>query len=64
MAATIEDEAGHLVALFSTEPRSLVSLLSGQLSVLMSQAQMLMGLSGLVVTVTGFSGHDMVRAGP
>jgi hypothetical protein len=64
MAETIEDEAQHLTALFADEPRSLVSFLSGQLSVLKSQAQILMGLSGLVVTVTGFSGHNMVRAGP
>jgi hypothetical protein len=63
MAETIEDEARHLVALFAGEPRSLVGFLSGQLSVLKSQAQILMGLSGLVVTVTGFSGHNMVRAG-
>lgn len=61
---SIEEEARRLTELFADQPPALVAFLSGQLSVLKSQAQVLMGLSGLVVTVTGFSGHNMVRGGP
>jgi hypothetical protein len=59
----VDDEARRLAQLFAGQPRDLVALLSGQLSVLKSQAQMLMGLAGLTITVTGFSGHNMVRGG-
>ena len=58
-----EEEASRLVAAFQGRADLLVPFLSGQLGVLKSQAQMLMGLGGLVVTVTGFSGHNMVRGG-
>ncbi len=64
MADNIDDEARRLTDLFAGQPQALVAFLSGQLSVLKSQAQILMGLSGLVITVTGFSGHNMVRGGP
>lgn len=60
VAAEIE----KLSLLYDNDPRGLMALLSGQLSVLKSQAQMLMGLSGLCITVTGFSGHNMVKSGP
>ncbi len=59
----VENEARQLCALFESQPQQLVSLLSGQLSVLKSQTQMLMGLCGLAITVTGFSGSHMIRAG-
>lgn len=58
------DEARHLARVFDGRPDALVTYLSSQLGVLKSQSQMLMGLAGLVVTVTGFSGHNMVRGGP
>jgi hypothetical protein len=64
MTDEIEEEARRLTELFDDQPQALISFLSGQLSVLKSQAQVLMGLSGLVITVTGFSGHNMVRGGP
>ena len=57
------EEARHLARVFEGKPDGLVTYLSSQLGVLKSQSQMLMGLSGLVVTVTGFSGHNMVRGG-
>lgn len=63
MARDQEDEARRLVALFAGRPDALIGFLSAQLGVLKTQSQMLMGLSGLVVTVTGFSGHNMVRGG-
>ena len=64
MAVGQEDEARRLVEVFKARPEGLVGYLSGQLGVLKTQSQTLMGLSGLVVTVTGFSGHNMVRGGP
>jgi hypothetical protein len=57
-------EVERLSALYEGDERSLVSLLSGQLAVLKTQSQMLLGLCGLCITVTGFSGHNMVNAGP
>ena len=57
------EEARRLVTHLGTQPYQLLTYLSGQLSVLKSQAQMLLGLCGLAVTVTGFSGAHMIRAG-
>lgn len=57
------EEARRLVGHLGTQPFQLLTYLSGQLSVLKSQAQMLLGLCGLAVTVTGFSGAHMIRAG-
>lgn len=63
MAHNQQDEATRLAALFAGRPDALIGFLSSQLSVLKTQSQMILGLSGLVVTVTGFSGHNMVRGG-
>jgi len=60
---TPAEEAAQLVKHFKDSPMQMVAFLSGQLSVLKTQAQMIMGMSGLVITVTGFSGHHMVRGG-
>jgi hypothetical protein len=60
---TQEEEARRVVELYAGNPARLIDLLSSQLGVLKGQAQVLMGLGGLVVTVTGFSGHNMVRGG-
>lgn len=57
------EEGENLVALLSESPASLITFLSGQLGVLKTQAQMIMGIAGLIITVTGFSGHHMVRGG-
>ena len=56
-------EADRLAELFGSDPRGLIALLSGQLGVLKQQAQILTGLSAIAITVTGFSGHHIVRAG-
>ena len=56
-------EGENLAALLNDNPAALISFLSGQLSVLKTQAQMIMGIAGLIITVTGFSGHHMVRGG-
>jgi len=54
-------EAERLVAIFSGP--ELLEFLAGQLGVLKHQAQMLLGLCGLAITVTGFSGSNMIQAG-
>lgn len=58
-----QEEARRLVGLLRNRPYELLTFLSGQLSVLKSQAQMLLGLCGLAITVTGFSGSHMIRGG-
>lgn len=57
------DESKRLADLFENRPVDLINFLSGQLAVLKSQAQMQLGLCGLAITVTGFSGAHMIRAG-
>lgn len=56
-------EAEDLAALFE-RTSDLVSLLSGQLAVLRTQAQAFLGIGGICISVTGFAGHNMVNAGP
>lgn len=58
-----DEEARRLAALFKDNPAGLLAFLSGQLAVLKTQAQIFMGLSTITITVTGFSGHNMVRGG-
>ncbi|MCA9551646.1 MAG: hypothetical protein KC933_16535 [Myxococcales bacterium] len=60
---TEEEEARRLAAALEGQPFQLLTYLSGQLSVLKTQAQMLLGLSSVAITVTGFSGAHMIRAG-
>jgi hypothetical protein len=57
------DEARRLRALYSGRDADLVSLLSSQIGTVKTYAQVLVGLCGLVITVTGFSGAHMIRAG-
>ena len=64
VAVATPEQVRRLVALYEGAPRELVSLLAGQFAVLKQQAQSILGISGLCITVTGFSGHNMVRAGP
>lgn len=59
----IREESERLVRLFGSQDVALFQFLSGQLGILKSQAQMLMGLCGLAITVTGFSGAHMIRSG-
>jgi hypothetical protein len=59
----IRDEAARVRRLFSNQDPQLVGYLAGQLTTLKTYAQVLVGLCGLTVTVTGFSGAHMIRAG-
>lgn len=58
-----DDEATRLATLFRDNPAGLLAVLSSQLTVLKTQAQIFMGLAAITITVTGFSGHNMVRGG-
>jgi len=57
------DEAERLRRLFADQDAQLVVYLASQLTTLKTYAQVLVGLCGLTVTVTGFSGAHMIRAG-
>jgi hypothetical protein len=59
----IRDEARRLHQLFADSPAQLVQYLSNQIATVKTYAQILVGLCGLTVTVTGFSGAHMIRAG-
>ena len=59
----VREEARRLHALFATQPTQLVQFLSGQIATVKTYAQILVGLCGLTVTVTGFSGAHMIRSG-
>lgn len=59
----IQEEARRLHALFEARPADLITFLSNQISTVKTYAQVLVGLCGLTVTVTGFSGAHMIRAG-
>ncbi|MCA9625477.1 MAG: hypothetical protein KC731_40930 [Myxococcales bacterium] len=60
---TKRQEAERLARLYEGQGHLLVGFLSGQLGIVKHQAQLLVGLCGLAVTVTGFSGAHMIRAG-
>jgi hypothetical protein len=63
MPLTADEEARRLAPLFRDNPVGLMTFLSSQLAVLKTQAQVFTGLSTITITVTGFSGHNMVRGG-
>jgi len=58
----VEEEARRLHDLFEGQAAPLVNYLAFQLSTVKTYAQVLIGLCGLTVTVTGFSGAHMIRA--
>jgi len=60
--AAQQDEAQRLAGALSGP--DLLRFLADQLGVVKNQAQLLMGLCGLAITVTGFSGTHMIKAGP
>lgn len=59
----VVDEARRVCALYAGRDVELVHHLSQQMATVKTYAQVLVGLSGLTVTVTGFSGAHMIRAG-
>lgn len=59
----VREEARRVADAYTGSPGQLVSFLSSQLAVVKGQAHMLVELCGLTITVTGFSGAHMIRAG-
>jgi hypothetical protein len=59
----IEEEARRLRTLHAGHEVELIHFLSQQIATVKTYAQLLVGLSGLTITVTGFSGAHMIRAG-
>ena len=59
----VQDEARNLNRLFADQPIQLVQYLGHQIATVKTYAQVLIGLCGLTVTVTGFSGAHMIRSG-
>jgi hypothetical protein len=62
-ATTAQQREAQRLARALSEPE-LLGFLAAQLGVVKNQAQLLMGLCGLAITVTGFSGTHMIKAGP
>ena len=58
-----DPEAENLARLFEGRGPELLSFLSGQLAVLRGQGHTYLGIAGVCISVTGFSGHNMVNAG-
>ena len=59
----VNDEARRLCALYAGRAPDLIQALSNQIWTVKTYAQVLVGLCGLTITVTGFSGAHMIRAG-
>ncbi|HLL24009.1 MAG TPA: hypothetical protein VK427_17875 [Kofleriaceae bacterium] len=59
----VREEATRLHALFANRPTELITYLAQQIGTVKTYAQVLVGLCGLTITVTGFSGAHMIRAG-
>ncbi|TNF30093.1 MAG: hypothetical protein EP329_14260 [Deltaproteobacteria bacterium] len=58
----IEETARQLVTTFAGEPQGLLNFLVSQVSAVRQQAQTMLGLCGLIITVTGFSGPRMAES--
>jgi hypothetical protein len=62
--ATPEQEVEHLLHLYDRDAAKIMSELQSQLSILANRAQTLLSLAGITITVTGFSGTSIAKAGP
>ena len=61
MAAS--DEVKRIMKLTGGDPVKAYELVQGQLSVLVLRTQVMLSLSGIVITVTGFSGRTIAQTG-
>lgn len=59
----VREEAQRIHGLFPGQPANFVQYLSHQIATVKTYAQVLIGLCGLAITVTGFSGAHMIRSG-
>jgi hypothetical protein len=58
-----DDEVRRILTLVAGDHRAAFDLLERQLSVLVLRTQVLLSLSGIVITVTGFSGRAIAQTG-
>lgn len=61
MATTPPDEATRIVALCDGNHRAAFEIIERQLNVMVMRTQVLLSLSGIVITVTGFSGKAIAQ---
>ena len=52
-----QEEADRILALYGDDPVPIAALLERQFGMLHNRAQVLLGLAGVVITTTGFSGR-------
>lgn len=57
------DEVKRIMALTKGDPGKAYELVQSQLSVLVLRTQVMLSLSGIVITVTGFSGRTIAQTG-
>ena len=55
------DEVKRILSLTKDDPAKAYELVQGQFSVLVLRAQVMLSLSGIVITVTGFSGRTIAQ---
>lgn len=60
-ARTREEETEHLLALYDGDATRVLALVDGQLQSLAARAQTLLSLTGITITVTGFSGANIAK---
>lgn len=61
VAKSREDEAAHLLALYHDDAGRVMATIESQLGILATRAQTLLSLTGITITVTGFSGSNIAR---
>jgi hypothetical protein len=61
--ALVEDEARRIYRLAGDDPLRAYEIVERQLAVLVLRTQVLLSLSGIVITVTGFSGRAIAQSG-
>ncbi len=62
-AASREEEADHLLALYGADPVRVMATIEAQLDSLAARSQTLLSLTGITITVTGFSGSNIAKTG-
>lgn len=61
LATSREEEADHILALYGNDAARVMATIEGQLQGLASRAQTLLSLTGITITVTGFSGATIAK---
>ena len=61
--AEVEEEARRIFRLSGDDPLRAYEIVERQMAVLVLRTQVLLSLSGIVITVTGFSGRTIAQSG-